>query len=355
MVKNETVGIGVIGCGVIGKGGHIRRYLNNSNAKVVAVCDIIEERAKEAAELAGADAWYLDYNDLLARDDIQGVSICTPHPVHAAPSIAAAKAGKHVLCEKPMCINLEQADAMVEAVRSNGIKFLMGYQTYFTPSMQAAKQIIDEGLLGKLHEISKVGGGHQDGNQDADWFYSEWAGGGVTLDWTTYTLYMFRHLIGKVKSVYASSAINQAYKHSVDNPGSMVKMEVEDTISMLIRFENDAIGLIYDSWSSPAGHGYTEVVGFDGVVTMRPKVGMALFTNKGELPDYARGGEIVLPDEGRFDAYQARVDHFVDCILNDKEPAVSIEMGRDVVEIADAAYRSIAENRPVELPLKAEP
>ncbi len=350
-MDTTKIGIGVIGCGVIGKAAHIGRYLKNPNVKVVAVCDIIEERAKQAAELAGADAWYLDYNDLLARDDIQGVSICTPHPVHAAPSIAAAKVGKHVLCEKPMCISLEEANAMVDAVRTNGIKFLTGYQTYFTPSMQAAKRIIEEGRLGKIHEISKIGGGHQDGNQDADWFYSKWAGGGVTLDWTTYTLYMFRHLIGKARSVYASSAVNQAYKHSVDNPGTMVKMEVEDTMSMLIRFENDAIGLIYDSWSSPAGHGYTEIVGFDGLVTMRPGEGMLLHTNRGDLPDYAEGWEIAMPDDSRFDAYQARIDHFVDCIVNDKEPAVPVEMGRDVIEVTEAAYRSIAEGKPIELPL----
>lgn len=350
-MDTETIGIGVIGCGVIGKGGHIQRYLRNPHVRIVAVCDIIEERAREAAKLASASAWYLDYNDLLARDDIQGVSICTPHPVHAAPSIAAAKAGKHILCEKPMCINLDEANAMVEAVRSNGVKFLQGYQTHFTPSMQAAKKIIDQGLLGRIHEISKIGGGHQDGNQDADWFYSAWSGGGVTLDWTTYTLYMFRYLIGKAKLVYASSAVNQAYKKSVDEPGSMVEMQVEDTMSMLIRFENDAIGLIYDSWSSPTGHGHTEIVGFDGVMSMNPQDGSVLFTNKGELPDYAEGGKIILPDESRFDAYQARVDHFVDCILHDREPAVSVEMGRDVIEVTEAAYRSIAENKPIELPL----
>jgi len=353
-ISVEKVGIGVIGCGIIGNYGHLKYYENNPHVNIIAVCDIVEERAKNSAKRFGAEAWYLDYRDLLERDDIQGVSICTPHPLHAAITIAAAEAGKHILCEKPMCINLKEANEMVEAVRKNKVKFLMGYQIHFMPAMQRIKKIIDEGLLGKIHEISRIGGGHQDGNQDADWFYSKWAGGGVTLDWTTYTLYMFRYLIGKIKSVYALSAINQPYKKSVDKPGTLVKMEVEDTISMLMRFENGAMGLIYDSWSSPTQHGYTEIIGFDGAVTMDLHSGeINLYTNKIELPRYVKGwNRLILPEARLFDPYQARINHFVDCIVNDKEPAVSVEMGRDVMEVTEAAYRSISKNRPIELPIE---
>jgi predicted dehydrogenase len=349
----DKVRVGVIGCGVIGKGGHIRRYLNNPNAQVVAVCDVREERAKEAAEIAGGAAVYTDYNELFKRADVQAISVCTPHPVHAEVVIAAANAHKAILCEKPMCVSVKQADAMIEAVKRNKVKFQLGYQTHFTAGMQTSKRLIEEGYLGKLHQISSVGGGHQDGNQDADWFYSKWAGGGVTLDWVTYTVYQFRYLMGKVKSVYAQSAINQEFKHSKDNPGTMVKMEVEDTISMLLRFENGAIGLIYSSWSSPTSHGYSEIVGFDGVLASTP-LGTTLFTNKATLPEVGQEGRIVLPgDPPRFDAYQARVDHFVDCVQNDKEPVVTIEVGRDVVEICEAVYRSIAQNGPVTLPLES--
>ncbi len=348
----EQVRIGIIGCGIIGKGGHLRRYLNNPNAKVIAVADIKGDRAKEAAEIAGGAAWYTDYHELLRREDVQGVSICTPHPLHAEPAIAAANAGKAILCEKPMCVTVKQANAMIEAAKRNKVKFQMGYQTHFSPSMQTTKKLIEEGYMGKIHQISSIGGGHQDGNQDADWFYSKWAGGGVTLDWTTYTVYQFRFLMGPVKSVYAQSAINQEFKKSKDRPGELVKMEVEDTISMLLRFENGAMGLIYGSWSSPTGHGYSEIVGFDGVMASTP-LGTTLYTNKTPLPDFAKEGRIILPgDPPSFDAYQARVDHFVDCILNDQEPVATIELGHDVVEICEAAYRSIAENRPIDLPIE---
>lgn len=347
----DKVGIGVIGCGVIAR-SHIRRYLNNPNARIVAVCDIVEEKAKGAAELAGAETWYTDYNEMLQRDDIQGVSVCTPHPFHPAPSIAAANAGKHILCEKPMCTRVTDANAMVEAVRRNHVKLLVGYQSHYGAGMQAAKKLIEEGYLGRIHEICSVGGSHQV-RSDADWFYTKKADGGVTVDWTTYTLYQFRYLLGKVKTMFARSAINEPVKQSTDHPGETVKLEVEDTISMLMTFENGAMGLIYNSWSSAFPHRYFEVVGMEGVLAGTP-VGTILSTSKVGLPELAKDGRIVLPsDSPQFDAHQAKTDHFIDCILNDKEPVVPVEVGRDVVEMAEAAYRSIEQDKLIELPIEA--
>jgi predicted dehydrogenase len=350
MVEKEPVGIGIIGCGVIA-GAHIKCYLNNPHAKVVAVCDIVEDKAKEAADLAQTDAWYTDYNELIEREDVQGVSVCTPHPFHHTPSIAAANAGKHILCEKPMCTRLKDANAMVEAVRENGVKLLVGYQTYFGVGMQAAKKLIDEGYLGQIHEICSVSGSHQI-RSDADWFYTEKADGGVTVDWTTYTLYQFRYLMGRAKTMFARSAINEPFKQSRDHPGEKVKLEVEDTISMLMTFENGAMGLIYNSWSSAFPHGYFEVVGMEGVLATS-SVGTVLSSTKAELPELTEGGKIILPsDPHRFDAFQAKIDHFIDCILNDQEPEIPVEIGRDVVEMTEAAYRSIEQNRPIDLPIE---
>jgi predicted dehydrogenase len=240
---------------------------------------------------------------------------------------------------------------MVEAVRGNGIKFMVGYQTHFGAGMQTAKKLIDQGYLGRIHEICSVGGSHQI-RSDADWFYTEDADGGVTVDWTTYTLYQFRYLMGKAKTMYARSAINEPVKQSRDRPGETVKLEVEDTISMLMTFENGAMGLIYNSWSSAFPHGYFEVVGMEGVLATSA-MGMILSTAKVGLPDVAEDGKILLPsDPPRFDAFQAKIDHFIECILDDKEPAMPVEIGRDVVEMAEAAYRSVEQNRPIDLPLE---
>jgi predicted dehydrogenase len=350
MAGKGKVGIGIIGCGIIAD-AHIQRYLNNPDAEIVAVCDIVEEKAKKAAGLAQTEAWYTDYNEMLKRDDLQGVSICTPHPLHHEPAIAAAKRGKHILCEKPMCTRVKDANAMVEAVRKNDVKLLVGYQTHFGAGYQAVKKLIDAGYLGRIHEICSVGGSHQI-RSDADWFYSKQADGGVTVDWTTYTLYQFRYYMGKVKTMFARSAINEPFKQSRDHPGETVKLEVEDTISMLMTFENGAMGLIYNSWSSAFPHGYFEIVGMEGVLSSSP-MGMVVSSTKAGLPEAAENGKIVLPpDSPRHDAFQGKIDHFVDCVLNDKEPEIPVEIGRDVVEMAEAAYRSIEQNRPIDLPLE---
>jgi len=121
---------------------------------------------------------------------------------------------------------------------------------------------------------------------------------------------------------------------------------------MLMTFENGAMGLIYNSWSSAFPHGYFEVVGMEGVLE-RSSMGMILSTTKVGLPDVAQDGKIVLPsDPPRFDACKAKIDHFVDCILNDREPAMPVEIGRDVVEMTEAAYRSIEQKMPIDLPLE---
>jgi predicted dehydrogenase len=260
------------------------------------------------------------------------VSICTPHPLHHEPAIAAANLGKHILCEKPMCTRLKDANAMVAAVRENDIKLLVGYQTYFGAGYQAVKKVIEEGYLGRIHEICSVGGSHQI-RSDADWFYSKQADGGVTVDWTTYTLYQFRYYMGKVKTMFARSAINEPVKQSRDHPGETVTLEVEDTISMLMTFENGAMGLIYNSWSSAFPHGYFEIVGMEGVLARSP-IGMVLSSTKADLPEAAENGKIVLPsDSPRHDAFQGKIDHFVDCILNDRDRPRRRRDGRSRVSL----------------------
>ena len=114
-MAQQTLGVGVIGCGGIANGAHLPNYARMPRVRIVAVADIDLERAKTTAARWGVDAYYQDYHDLLARPDVHAVSITTPVFQHAAPALAAMRAGKHVLCEKPIARTLEEADAMVEA------------------------------------------------------------------------------------------------------------------------------------------------------------------------------------------------------------------------------------------------
>ncbi|MEM2998586.1 MAG: Gfo/Idh/MocA family oxidoreductase, partial [Thermoproteota archaeon] len=115
--------VGVIGCGVMGR-YHARVYSELPGVRLVATADVVEKNARVAAREFGAEKWYTDYNDLLARPDIDAVSIAVPDHLHREPTIAAAKAGKAVLLEKPIATTLRDADAIVNAVRKAGITFL---------------------------------------------------------------------------------------------------------------------------------------------------------------------------------------------------------------------------------------
>jgi len=139
----RQLGVGVIGCGGIANGAHLPNYKRNPRVQVVAVADVDRERARATAERWKVDAYYEDYRELLARDDVEAVSITTPVFAHAEPALAAMRAGKHVLCEKPIARTLAEADAMVEASRQAGVLFTMGYQSRFSRLWETSKRILE--------------------------------------------------------------------------------------------------------------------------------------------------------------------------------------------------------------------
>ncbi|MGQ9596679.1 MAG: Gfo/Idh/MocA family protein [Thermoproteota archaeon] len=143
----SLIRVGVIGCGVMGK-YHARVYSELPGVKLLATADVLEERAKEVAKEFGAERWYTDYNELLTRSDIDAVSITVPDHLHRGPTVAAAKAGKAVLLEKPIATTLEDADAIIKAVKRAGIPFLVGHIVRFDYNYVKAKEYIDRGSLG---------------------------------------------------------------------------------------------------------------------------------------------------------------------------------------------------------------
>ena len=145
--------VGIIGVGGIANGKHMPALSKLENVEMVAFCDIIEERAVKGAEKYGTpDAKvYTDYRDLIARDDIDVVHICTPNLYHAEMTVAALESGKHVMCEKPMAINYEGAKAMVEAAKRTGKKLTIGYQSRHRADSQYLKSYIDDGGLGEIY------------------------------------------------------------------------------------------------------------------------------------------------------------------------------------------------------------
>ena len=219
------------------------------------------------------------------------------------------------------------------------------------------KQLLDDGLIGQPYEISNVGGMYH--MVGAPWFYDkDVAGGGAGMDIVIYTAYMWLYWLGAVKSVYALTDTfvknHPIFDWPTDNDANaivtaMPETTVEDSLAMMLRFENGAVGVIYCSWVSPTGHGHQEILGSDGLIDLDSPDGPQIYL-KADAGGMTKGWNPLTADEGG-NIYFDRIAHFVDCIQNGTEPITPGEEGRDAVQLIEAAYRSAKEGKPIGLPL----
>jgi len=336
------VRVGLIGCGNIGAGGHLPAYARIPEAELVAVCDIVEERARGAAKLSGAMP-YLDYRELLEREDIQIVDICLPTDLHAQATIAAMEAGKHVLCEKPMAHSLKAADAMIEAARRTGVKLMIGQVRRFDHRYTSIKAQIDAGKVGRPVFIRRAERQFLPFPPEA-WQWDPTRGGGVILDIGVHVTDLFRWYFGQeAVEVYA---VTRSVREAAREAGSY------DHAFITCKFDGGGVGFAEISWAYPQGFGgalYAEldVIGTEGKIQYGDKDTNPMLTyspEKGhELPRYFR---FMSTTEY---AFEEEIRHFVCCILDDREPAVSPQDARAALQIALAAQRSAETGEPVRL------
>jgi predicted dehydrogenase len=350
-LAERTLGVGVIGCGGIANGAHLPNYVRNPRVQVVAVADVDGAKARSTAARWGVDAYYEDYRDLLARPDVEAVSITTPVFAHAEPALAALRAGKHVLCEKPIARTLAEADAMVEAARQAGVLFTMGYQSRFSRLWETTRRLLDEGTIGSMIAMNVVSCGRAALPQP--WFLDkDLAGGGVLMDWGIYTAYMLNWLAGPISAV---QAVTRAFRHEYAAAGQMVhNVAVEDTGVATLEFASGALGVWYSTWAGLAGHGYTSIDGTDGSLVMRSaeEGGPLVYTSKTKDPDYLQGWrkppfrELALADQ-----HYRKLDHLVAAVLDGTPLVMTGADGRDALEVIQAIYRSSETGQRVQLPL----
>ncbi len=339
--------VGLIGCGNIGIGAHLPAYAHIPEAELVAVCDIIEERVQTAAERTGATP-YTDYRELLEHEGLDMVDICLPSDLHAEATIAAAEAGKHVLCEKPMAHRLEAADGMIEAVKKVGVKLMIGQVRRFDHRYMSIKEQLDAGKVGRPVFIRRAERQFLPFPPDA-WQWDPKRGGGVILDIGVHATDLFRWFLGyEAVEVYA---IAKSVREAARAAGSY------DHAFITCKFDGGGIGFAEASWAYPQGFGGTlyaqlDVVGTEGKIQYADKDTNPMLTYTTE-----RGHE--LPRYFRFMstteyAFEEEIHHFARCVLDDREPAVSPQDARAALEMTLAAQRSAEEGRPVRLPLQKE-
>jgi predicted dehydrogenase len=307
----------------------------------------MEESALAAAESSGATP-YTDYRHLLERADIEVVDLCVPTYLHATLAVAAMQAGKHVLCEKPIAHSLEAADRMIEAARQYGVKLMIGHVRRFDHRYTSIKEQLDAGKVGHPVFIRRAERQFLPFPPEA-WQWDPKQGGGVILDIGIHATDVFRWLLGRdAVQVYA---VARAVRKAARAAGSY------DHAFMTIEFEGGRIGFAEASWAYPEGFGgalyaQLDVVGTAGKIQYADKDTnpMLIFTaGKGhELPRYFR---FMSTTEH---AFEEEIRHFVHCVRDDREPAVSPQDARAALEMALAAQRSAETGQPVQLPLGVE-
>lgn len=249
----EKLKVGVIGTGIIGK-SHVRGYVGMSNdVEIVAVADVDRQEAERVAKENNIPNVFTDYRDLLKIAEIDSVDVCLPNFLHAPVAIAALTAGKNVYCEKPMARNAEEAQAMYDAAKRTGKIMAIQLSTLFSPAVQAAKQIVDDGILGKVYYVKtshyrRRGRVYVDGYATPHFVQKDKSGGGALADMAVYHIAFMVWLLGnpRVKTVTASTYQEIAMDEKRRQES---KYDVEELGIGFVRFEGDVTMFIEESWA----------------------------------------------------------------------------------------------------------
>ncbi|HEY2940887.1 MAG TPA: Gfo/Idh/MocA family oxidoreductase, partial [Vicinamibacteria bacterium] len=322
-----------------------------AGAEVAAVASPSEGHASRFAALRGIPHAFSDHRKLLEMDEVDLVVLGAPNDLHCRLALEAAAAGKHVVCEKPLCMNLEEADRMIAACAKAKVKLMYAEELCFAPKYVRLKQLLDSGALGRptlLKQSEKHDGPH------APHFWDiERAGGGVTMDMGCHAIEFFRWMLGrpKVRSVYAQMSTNV---HGAKSRG-------EDNAILILEFDGGATGLAEVSWTKMGGmDDRAEAHGSQGVAYADLLHGNAIETYSAVGYDYAvekagstKGWSFTIYEEAWNYGFHGEMAHFVDCVQNDRKPRVTGEDGRAVLEAVFAAYQSAGTGRKVALPFES--
>ena len=290
-----------------------------------------QARAEELARKHGARRACATVDAVLGDPDVDAVYIVTPVHTHLPLTLAAASAGKHVLCEKPMAMDAAECSRMIDACRAQGVKLMPAFMSRFHTPFLRLKESIEAGVLGTVVACRCRWGGYYPPQPDAWRQNPAQGGGGPLMDVGSHAFDLLRFLVGEIAEVATLS-------------GTLVfGYAVEDTCTVLIRFASGAQGVVESHWSVPRALSSTEVLGSEGVALM-PHVTAAEPIRLRTL-----AGEATVPPDGP-DRYTAMFEHFADACLGRIKLRLSGEDGLRNMATVDAAYRSARERTFVSIP-----
>ena len=335
----DRVRVGVIGSGGIAQGAHLPGYAACPDVDIVAVADVSEKTAQAAAEKFNVPQVFTDYKKLLRLDEIDAVSVCTPNFMHKDAAVAALKAGKHVLVEKPMAMNARECDAMLKAARESGKKLQVGFNNRFGGGPQALKRFVEGGEMGEIY-YARAQALRRRGIPGWGVFtQKDKQGGGPLIDIGVHILDMTLWLMGHPRPVTVSGTARQDFGKRKDIIGLMGQWDtdnftVEDFAVGLVRFESGATLVLESSFVANIESDVfnTSLLGTEGGCTLNPT--RMFFEKNRTLLDVS---PVHLPN---VNTHREEIRSFVDAVKHDTPVYVPGEQGAMVTRIVDAIYRS---------------
>ena len=351
-----AIGFGIVGCGMISR-FHAKAVEDIRGAKIVACFDNFHSAAERYAEDIGCTA-YEKLEDMLADPNVDIVTICTPSGAHMEPAVAAAKAGKHVVVEKPLEITLKRCDKIIEACQKNKVKLCTIFPSRFSPANLAMKQAIDDGRFGRLtlgdtyvkwwrtQEYYDSGGGRGTFGMD---------GGGAYMNQGIHNVDLLYWFMGDVSEVAAFTG-TLAHK----------RIEVEDVGAATVKFANGAVGVIECTTAAfPGLLKKTEIHGTQGsAIVEQDTILLWDFAKKSPKDRTVRSklmggnsgsGGAADPSAIDHSGHREQLKDFIKAIQTGGKPAVAGEDGRKSVELILAIYKAAWTGKVVKLPLKSDP
>ena len=345
MAERREIGFGVVG---LGMGQHHAMAITNAKgAKLVAVCDVDEERLNKVVAQYGCRG-YAEYKELLADEAVEVVAVCTPSGMHVDMALEAVALGKHLIVEKPVDVRAEKIERLIQAGRDAGVKMQAIFQSRTVPLHRRMKEAISGGRLGKVIGVhamlpwyrkqSYYEGPH--GSWKGTWAMD---GGGSLMNQGVHTVDLLQWLVGRVRSVMGAFGV---YAHEI---------EAEDTSVAVLKFENGALGTLSTTTCTYPGLPQTVLIYGDRGTICVEEGALKVWKIQGEQeaeeeqqmlnlygPKEKRDAEGVSSDPMALSAtgHQGEVEDLVEAIWTDREPYISIESAKHAVEIVNAIYES---------------
>ena len=340
MMKKDKIGICVIG---VGRAGmiHARNFVRGgSHAKLVAVADPFEEAARKACRELELTTYYLDYHEALQDEHVDAVVVVSPTVYHKEIVVAAAQAGKHILCEKPMAMTVAECDEMIAAVERNQVKLQIGFMRRFDKSFMYAKERIIGGDIGDVVLVKSLTRGPSIPQR---WQYDLAKSNGTLAEVNSHDIDTLRWFTeSEFKEVYAIAGNYRCPEAREEFP------DFYDNFVMTALFENGMQG--YIDGAASVRYGYdarVEIVGTKGVLfvgRLRENEVVVCNQKTGLVTPFTKSWRTLF-----MEAYRAEDNDFINCILENRPPKVTGIDGKMAVKVVNAGNQSIREKRPVKL------